>query len=307
MLNRKNPIRFTFPNLSTIPQRGNVSIRWEIANKIERKYNLNIKFDMVEVPADFIKNPREMEKTKLLVGDMLLTEKVIESIYSKETNSTNKYILHTEPSLSRKLPKNVEKKSLTPKLQWYDSNWVFNFKKYLFLLIDHFIKPPIAIEIHPGTSDHKKNNFFSFSMAIERIIKEIKERYNYNPLIMIENRTGHIIQDGENIKYFWNYFKQTYPDISDNFGIILDVQQFFTVTKSNFNNQLALIPPEAVCGAHIHTKHRAPSDNDYIPWNNVFNFLKKVNKNRGLYILPEVHNENQLIPTIKFIIDNQLF
>ena len=160
------------------------------------------KFEMVEVPADFTKNQSEMRKTGLNIGEMLLNREVIESIYEREEFPSRKYILHTEPSLSRSYIVDNKKKSYSSKLQWYDFNWLKNFEKQLFLIIEFFSELPRAIELHPGISTRGKNTIKTFSKAIQIIIDDFKSKFNLVPLIMIENRTGQIIQDGESITNF---------------------------------------------------------------------------------------------------------
>jgi len=296
---------YTFPNLITIPQRGNISIRQKRANKIENKLKYKFNFNLVEVPADFIKNVSEMRATNLSMGEMLLSERVVKSIYTNEPEPNNKYILHTEPSLPRTLPKDSIKKSITPKLQWYDSGWLKKFIKFLLLLIDFFNIPPIGIEVHPGKSDRKQNNYISFSNALQMVFEEIQNSYHYMPIILIENRTGQFIQDGVSIRDFWDYFKKYFPDLVEYIGIILDIQQFFTVTRNDFIQELSLIPFDSLYGIHIHKKHRAPNLNDNIPWKSVFTFLENIRKDRPFFILPEVHHEKQLIETINFIKTNE--
>ena len=307
MKEKKFIIKYTFPNLVSIPQRGNISIRKKKAREIEQKNNLKKKFEMVEVPADFIKNQTEMKKTGLNIGEMLLSRNVIESIYEIEKFPSRKYILHTEPSLPRSYIVSNKKKSYTPKLQWYDLNWLKNFEKQLFLIIEFFKELPKAIELHPGISNRRKNTIRTFTKAIQIIVDDMKSKFDLVPLIMIENRTGQIIQDGESIANFWNYFKRKFPNYTSDIGIILDVQQFYTVTKNNFLTQLNKIPPEAICGAHIHTKHCAPNIEDVIPWSEVFNFLKKTDKSKNLFILPEVHAISHLIKTMDFLEYNNIF
>ena len=304
MQREKFAIKFTFPNLSSIPQRGNVSNRIKKAREFEKKNNLKTNFDMVEVPADFTKNQSEMKKMGLDIGEMLLSQNAIESIYKKEESPSNTYVLHTEPSLPRTYLVDENKKSFTPKLLWYDLEWLKNFEIQLFLLIEFFNAPPKAIELHPGISNRGINTIKTFAEAIQIIVDDIESKFDETPLIMIENRTGHIIQDGESMVSFFNYFKREFPNYASNVGIILDIQQFYTVTKENFKAELYKIPKEVICGSHIHTKHQAPSLDDLIPWNYVFDFLRSVNMTKDLYILPEVHNEKQLVRTIDFIEEN---
>lgn len=297
-------VKYTFPNLVSIPQRGNISTRLKIARDFEKNNKLKAIFDMIEVPADFTKNLTEMKKTGLGIGEMLLSQNAIESIYKKEESPSNRYILHTEPSLSRRYKVDDVKKNFTPKLLWYDLDWLKNFETQLFLLIEFFNAPPKAIELHPGISNRGINTIKTFAKAIQIVVDDIKSKLDETPLIMIENRTGHIIQDGESMASFCNYFKREFPNYTSNVEIILDIQQFYTVTKENFKAELDKIPTEFICGAHIHTKHQAPSLDDLIPWQYVFEFLRSVNKTKDLYILPEVHNEKQLVRTINFIEEN---
>ncbi len=88
-------ISYVYPNVSGIQQRGGLVDRWQLAKELRCSY--------VEVPADFIKNKTEIEKTGLNLGDFL-TEKAIAALYSEATNVPRKlkYIIHTEPSLARK-------------------------------------------------------------------------------------------------------------------------------------------------------------------------------------------------------------
>ena len=304
MQREKFTIKYTLPNLSSIPQRGNISNRFKKAREFEKKYKLKTIFEMVEVPADFIKNQTEMKKTGLNIGEMLLSQNVIESIYETEEFPSNNYILHTEPSLPRSYLVDENKKSFTPKLLWFDLDWLKNFENQLFLLIEFFNTPPKAIELHPGISNRGINTIKTFARAIQIIVDDIESKFNETPLIMIENRTGHIIQDGESMVSFCNYFKRKFPNYASNVGIILDVQQFYTVTKESFKAELDKIPKEVIYGAHIHTKHQAPSLDDLIPWHYVFEFLRSVSMTRDLYVLPEVHNEKQLVRTIDFIEEN---
>lgn len=298
---KKYKINFTFPNLNTIPQRGNLSIRKQKIRNLENKIGPRIKFSFVEIPADFIKNETESKKAKLGVGGILSSKSEVESIYSIEDKPSNRYILHTEPSLPRTYMDGEKKKTVTPKLCWHDPVWLNQFINQISLIFDYFKKPSLAIEIHPGVSNRNNNTLTTFSKAIDILLTRIKSNYNYYPLIMIENRTGHIIKDGISIFKFWNHFKRNFDSISSYIGIILDIQQFYTVTKENFRAELDKIPKEVICGAHIHTKHQSPSLDDSIPWQYVFEFLRNVNKKRDLYILPEVHNEKNLLSTIDFI------
>ncbi|MEM5815525.1 MAG: hypothetical protein QXL14_00555, partial [Candidatus Aenigmatarchaeota archaeon] len=141
---------------------------------------------------------------------------------------------------------------------------------------------PYAIEIHPGKS--QRNNIKVFSKAIKRLYDAYKNRYNEKVLIFIENRTRQYIQDGEDINDFWMLFKNRYPNLTGNVGIILDIQQLYTVTQDNFISEFEKIPQDSLFGLHIHTRHRTPSIDDKIPWKFISTNLKQ---NRLFHILPE--------------------
>jgi len=290
----------TFPNLNNIEQRGNISQRWRIAN-LFYVGNTKINFDLVEIPADFVKNTTEMKKTGSSIGDFLANKGTVQSIYTEEEMPSDKYILHTEPALPRKYIDNNTKRTFIPKLNWFDKYWLNNFIKHIFLIIDHFGIPPRAIEIHPGISNSKKNNISTFSAAINKINNEFNRKYKKNPTILIGNRTTHIIKNGESINDFWEYFEINYPNLSSNVGIFLDIQQFFSTTKNYFIRNIEILNPKAILGVHIHSKHLAPSLEDKIPWVKVFDFLDGVFQKHNRYILPEVYNELHLINTLKFI------
>ena len=79
---------------------------------------------------------------------------------------------------------------------------------------------------------------------------------------------------------------------------MLDVQQLFTKTKSRFLESLYAVPSDAVMGFHIHAKHRAPTDDDPIPWRNVFEWIRSID--HPVLVNPEVHHGKQVPETIHF-------
>lgn len=109
---KKSNIIYTYPNTSTIPQRGGLESRYKKLKEINEFLNSSI-LQMVEIPADFIKNKTEETKTGLQVCSFL-NEDTVKEIYTndKQLNEIN-YILHTEPVFSR----NGMYGSCTPKLR----------------------------------------------------------------------------------------------------------------------------------------------------------------------------------------------
>ncbi len=65
-------VSYVFPNVSDIRQRGSLYDRWILAEK----YNC----DYIEVPADFIKNKTEIQKTGLGICEFL-DKKAIATLY----------------------------------------------------------------------------------------------------------------------------------------------------------------------------------------------------------------------------------
>ena len=283
-------IIYTFPNLSNIKQRGNIDSRVDYINKTFNTAD----FKIVEVPADLIKNLTEEIKTGLQPCSFLDNNSV-SKLYDKSFMKYN-YILHTEPEL----PRTKCSKRTMPHLSWYDRDWLNNFINHIFSIIDYFEQLPYAIEIHPGLAQNRKNNYESYTRAIEFIYRGFVEKYNNRPLLLIENRTNSFIKSGEDIKNFWEKFVSLTPELAKDVGIILDIQQLFTSCKFDFKNQINKIPLDSIKGFHIHRLHRTPKKDDGIEWQYVFDKIKQVEMQKTIILLAEVHRENDLIEAYKF-------
>jgi hypothetical protein len=277
-------IAFVFPNLSDIRQRGGLSSRLEFAR--DRGCHF------LEVPADFIKNSSEVERTGLEMG-MPLTPAAIAEIYDEESElAPLPYILHTEPSLPRMDAYGVRSQA---RLSWYDPNWTGNLIEMIVAIAERLGKAPAAVEIHPGD---RRNRDDALVQAMIAIRAAFEERFGVVPAVLLENRTGQFIQDGPSIVQFWNRLCSTAPELIDDCGIVLDVQQLYTVTRDRFSRDLAGLPLDAIRAFHVHAKHRAPALRDSIPWPEVFSFMRCIDRN--LLINPEVHHLGQVEPTIAF-------
>jgi uncharacterized protein (UPF0276 family) len=119
-------------------------------------------------------------------------------------------------------------------------------------------------------------------------------------LLLIENRTNSFIKSGDDIKQFWGKFINLYPELANDVGIILDVQQLFTSCKFDFEEQIDKIPLESVKGFHIHRLHKTPKKDDGIGWQHVFNKIGQAEIQRTIILLVEVHREKDLIEAYKF-------
>ena len=282
-------IIWVLPNVAEFNKNGRGSIYGRL---VEAK---RLGFDLIEIPADFIKNKTEIEITGLSFGDFL-TKDAIVRLYDKtnvDTNSLNRrYILHTDPQLRR----NIGNRTVQPKpLKWYNKVWLEKFIEMLHNIVEYFEVPPYAIEIHPGTKPNKIENVTN---AMSILSDEFPDT-----LILLENRTEQIVSNAKQINTLWNLLKET--SNSKKLGIILDVQQLFTVSKGDlriFIKNIQNLNVESLTGVHIHSKHKCPSLNDKIPWQKVFEWLSKVITEKRLFLVnPEVHHRNQILKTRKFI------
>lgn len=281
-------ISFVFPNICEIRQRGGLIERWILAKKAGCSY--------IEVPADFIKNKTEILRTGLKIGSFL-TRDAIELLYKKDKPLEEiRYILHTEPSLTRVVDGTI----FQPLLKWYSKEWVKKFVEMLLLIAKFFNKSPDIIEIHPG---HKENSYKDIISSAEFILNEFENEFEERPYILIENRTGQIISNGREISLFWELFIKEKPELKKEVGIVLDVQQLYTSTKNKFLRELNVIPHDCLKGFHIHYKHKAPTRNDKIPWNNVFKKITEIETKTNIIINPEVHHKHDVRKTIDFIKD----
>ena len=278
-------ISYVYPNVSGIAQRGGLLERWQLAKKSG--------CDFIEVPADLIKNKTEIERAGLNLGDFL-TEDAITILYKKDYNVSQevKYILHTEPSLTRNDGYGI---SYQPPLRWYDKEWVEKFVSMVISISKFFGLPATVIEIHPGD---KRNSFENIISSIIFLQDRYNEEFNVEPFILLENRTGQYISSGKEILNFWMFLSEKYPQLKRRVGIVLDVQQLYTVTKNNFQKDFEKIPIKALKGFHIHHKHRVPNLSNEIPWKQVFGRI--VNMKDNIIINPEIHHKNKVKDAIKF-------
>ncbi len=279
-------ISYVFPNISTFNRngRGGLHKRYKIA--------VDHGCSLIEVPADFVKNKTEVQLTGKKLGSVLSAQD-IQKLYESGTPSKNiKYILHTEPQVSRRNGKGA---SCTPQLQWNNQKWVRDFANMAISISKIFGVPPAGIEIHPGG---RHNTYSDIVRSIITIRELFKNSFNTIPFVVLENRTGQIVSNGEQIHDFWQVLLFKNKSLSKDVGIVLDIQQLYTVTKNDFLKQLNFIPHESVKGLHIHCKHRTPSVENKIPWAKVFAWIGKIK--HKIFLNPEVHHHSQAIDTISF-------
>lgn len=277
-------ITYVFPNLSSLRQRGGLLSRLDFARDLGCGY--------LEVPADFIKNKTEVERTGLEMCSFL-DRAAIAALYDEETGPAPlPYILHTEPSLPRMDAYGVRSQA---GLCWYNRSWTDALIEMTVGIAERLNAPPAAVEIHPGDQRNRDDDLVRAMLALR---SAFDERFGSVPAILLENRTGQNIQDGESIRRFWNHLLDAAPDLAGDCGVVLDVQQLFTVTRSRFLKNLTAILPEAVKALHIHALHRAPSVENTIPWVQVFSAIRQLGA--PVLINPEVHHFGQVAQTIAF-------
>lgn len=278
-------IKFVYPNVSGIEQRGSLVGRWKLASQSGCEY--------IEVPADFIKNGSETKKTKLDLCSFI-PPKALPLLYKRDSAIPPqlKYILHTEPSLPRSDGYGLS--SQAP-LKWYDEDWINRLTEMVISICRFFHKPASAIEIHPGDA---RNEFRHIGNAVRMLLEAFRDEFQMETLIMLENRTGQFISTGEQIADFWAYIKGNCPDLVASLGIVLDIQQLHTCTNEAFIRHLELIPNESIKGLHIHRKHRLPRIGDGLPWEQAFRKIAELRSE--VLINPEVHHNKDVRATIEF-------
>lgn len=282
---------FVYPNVSSFNSknsRGGLLNRWEKA----KQYN----FNFVEVPANFVKK-NETNFLGLNEGEFL-TKDAINKLYFKNDKLPRdiKYIFHTEPFL-------------TPKchLKWYSEPWVKRFINMNIDIARHLGLPPTMIEIHPGK---KPNTSQYIAESAINLLNSFKDEFKVEPVILIENRTDHVISNGIQMKEFWDYLIKNYPLYHKHIGFVVDFSAMYTQVSKDYSNNvnshlidnIKLIPNESIKGCHIHNSHlKAPTIEDAIPWLSVFNKITGISND--LILNPEVFNPRLALETRKFCID----
>jgi hypothetical protein len=285
-------IWFVFPSVGWVnPKNGKGGLlnQWEKA----KKYS----FNFVEVPAHFVRNVQS-EFLGLNTGEFL-TKKAINKLYSKDDNLPRdiRYILHTD---SASAPKCY--------LKWYSEPWVNRFIEMNIDIARHMGLPPAIIEIHPGKKPN--TNQYIAESAI-KLFNNFKDEFKVKPKVLIENRTGHVISNGIQMKEFWDYLIKDYPLYQKYIGFVVDFRTTYTQVSRDYSNNnvnshfidnIELIPDESIKGCHIHNSHTiAPTIRDDVPWLSVFN--KIINVRNDLILNSEVFNLELAVKTKKFCID----
>jgi len=134
----------------------------------------------------------------------------------------------------------------------------------------HIGLPPHMIEIHPGK---KPNTYQDITKSAIKLFNKYKHEFGEKPVILIENRTGHVISNGKQMKEFWDYLVVNHPSYQKYIGFVVDFRTMYTQISKDYSNQvnnhfinsIELIPPESIKGCHIHNSHtKAPTIHDVL-------------------------------------------
>ena len=185
--------------------------------------------------------------------------------------------------------------SVQAPLRWNDESWRIRFSHLVCDIAEFLGSPAAKIEIHPGD---RRNSPGDILKGVQLILAEYEKLFGIVPEILLENRTGQVISTGKEIAGICHCCKTDYPELLPHLGIVLDVQQLFTVTKGKFLVELDTIPMEFVKGFHVHAKHQTPSVADPIPWEEVFSRIRGIR--HDLIINPEVLLMKNVGATIGF-------
>jgi sugar phosphate isomerase/epimerase len=279
-------IAYVYPNVSELNRNGRGSL---LARSVLAEQT---GCSLVEMPGDFIKNKTEVKLTGLDIGSFLDLN-TIQSLYESPDEAHNiKYVLHTEPSLPRTDEYGLSHQA---QLRWRDQNWVEKLIQMIIAISERLRYPAYAVEIHPGD---RRNTYSDLLQACREILRRYKLAFGVMPQILLENRTGQFISSGKDIRGFWEAVTMESGGLSSFVGIVLDIQQLFTVTGIDFLSQISLIPVESIRGLHIHSKHRTPALQDRIPWRRVFDRIRL--SDVPLIVNPEVHHRKDVPLALQF-------
>jgi hypothetical protein len=223
-----------------------------------------------------------------------LTKAGVAALYKPTKNPAGimPYILHTEPSLGRNDNYGITSQA---QLKWYDAAWVGDFVRMVVDISDFLGAAAAKIEIHPGD---RRNSFADIVQAIRKIQEGFDQAFGKIPEVLLENRTGQVVSNGEEIAKYWVYLTTKEPGLKELSGIVFNIRQFKTVTKNKFEASFSKIPDECLKGFHIHTLHRPPKATDSIPWDSVF--AKIAGLLQDIVINPEIHHGNKVRDVIAF-------
>jgi hypothetical protein len=276
---------YIYPNVTEVAQRGGLLERWHLAEPLGCMY--------IEIPADFIKNRTEVERTGQDIGSILKRSSV-ELLYERETAVPGSlaYILHTEPAIPRR---DQHGRQVQVDLRWRDREWLAAFGDMLLDIEDHLGIPPDIIEIHPGS---RKNTHADIVTAMHTLIVAHWNAFGVEPLVLLENHTDQGISTASQMQAFWETLRERHPEIASLAGIALDPWHLRAAAKGEFPGSLHRVPPAALQAFHIHNNLMPPSAADTIPWREVFSAIESLPARPR--IKPVVYQKSRVAEAIAF-------
>ncbi len=276
---------YIYPNVTEVARRSGLLERWHLARQIGCAY--------IEVPADFIKNGTEVERTGQEIGSML-NRSSVEHLYEQDTDLPGSlgYVMHTEPAIPRK---DRHGRQVTADLRWRDRDWVIAFGDMLIEIEDFLGIPPDIIEIHPGD---RRNVHADIVTAMHTLIAAHWNAFGTEPLVLLEHHKDQGISTGSQLQAFWATLGGTHPEIAGLTGIALDPWHLHAAAKGDFSGSLNKIPRDALRAFHLHNDLNPPSMTDRIPWREVFQVIGSLPETPR--IKPVVYRKSRVPAAIAF-------
>ena len=281
-------LKYVFPNISTLNRngiRGNYQERWCLAKKYGCSY--------VEIPAHLIKNKSELQLTGQYEGTIAFEESIYKMYGDENIPREMRYILHTEPAIG------------SGKLYWYDNAWTGLYIDMILGISLQIGRAPSYVEVHPGNNKNSITNILSF---VDALCTQYTDNGISVPTILLENRTGHKISCGEDMRELWTTLETDYPHLAESFGFVVDFRTMYTqITKmyvadyaARLLESIESIPPKSILGAHIHNTHfYVPTLQDEVPWEQIMQLLGSLN--HDIIVNPEVNKEILAKNTLQFV------
>ncbi len=251
---------YIYPNVTEVARRGGFLERWHLAEPLGCSH--------IEIPADFVKNRTEVERTGQEIGSML-NRSSVEHLYEQDTDlpGSLRYVLHTEPAIPRR---DRHGRQVKAELRWRDPDWVVAFGDMLLEIEDFLGIPPGIIEIHPGD---RRNAHADIVTAMHTLIAAHWNAFGVEPLVLLEHHKDQGISTGSQMQEFWTALRKIHPEIAGLAGIALDPWLLHAATKEEFPGSLGEIPLDALRAFHIHNDLNPPSVTDEVPWSRVFEVI----------------------------------
>ncbi len=271
-------LTFVLPNLSSLPQRGNLEERWALA----RRYGCGY----VEVPGDLIKNAGEAERTGSRVGTMV-AEDAVPLLYTPGSPAEARYILHTDPGIPRRVAGHI----IIPELRWGDQEWVTGFARSCVGIARFLGKAPAAVELHSG----RERSITVLARGMACVSAAFIDA-GMPTVAVMENKAGQRVARARDMMELWDALRET-GNLSG-YGIVLDIPNLLKASGRRLYDELDTLPLDALRGFHLHFHHRSPSPRDGIDWDRIG---EVVIRTTNPFVNPEVFHRSQLEQALSFL------